>query len=69
MMFGALSVELGEAVGLIDVTDDPTAGTLTFRFTNRAEVWRVAPPDYPCDGSLELIKFGGRYYVPPTVES
>jgi len=28
------------------------------------EVWRPAPDGYPLDGSRELMRVDGRYYVP-----
>lgn len=57
-------VDLG-AIGLIAAIEDPVAGTLTFRFQDRDEVWTLAPPGYPIDGSAEAARFHGRVYTPP----
>lgn len=55
------------AVGLRGAELDAAGGTLTFRFTTREEVWTLAPPDYPIDGSREVVRFGGMFYVPPPI--
>ena len=41
-------------------------GTLevSFRHSEDTERWRQAPDGYPLDGSRELIRFQGRYFVP-----
>jgi hypothetical protein len=54
-----------DALGMVGVIEDPRAGTLTFRFTDRVEVWTLAPAGYPIDGSVEVVRLGGRIYAAP----
>lgn len=53
------------ALGLLGAIEDVPRGTLTFRFTDRDEVWTLAPVGYPIDGSSEVVCVHGRLYVPP----
>jgi hypothetical protein len=54
-----------EAAGLRGAILDDTRGTLTFQFVDREEVWTKAPAGYPVDGSVEVLRFNGVYYIPP----
>lgn len=57
--------ELKEAIGLRSADLDERTDVLTFRFHNRTEVWLPAPPGYPTDGSVEVIRINDRLYIPP----
>ncbi len=51
---------------LSGVTYRVAGDLLTLHFPNGSEeVWTLAPPDYPIDGSLEVMRFDDRYFVPP----
>jgi hypothetical protein len=65
MKFSQLTEAQCREIGLQHMIADPKRETLTFQFTNRKEVWTVAPEGYPTDGSLEVMHFEGRFYIPP----
>lgn len=55
--------ELLEEVGLLGATR--RGDLLIFHFRNRDEVWTLAPPDYPTDGSCEIVRCDGAIWVRP----
>jgi hypothetical protein len=65
--WGRLTAADLDAIGLLGAELDVAGGTLTLRFTTREEVWTQAPPDYPIDGSREVLRCRGVVYVPPPI--
>jgi len=51
---------------LSGVTFNVGGDFLTVRFPSGfEEVWTLAPPGYPLDGSFEVMRVDDRYFIPP----